>query len=345
MITPTLPRFHILAISALFAVSILSGCKKSEDMTPIQPGETVTYKDDARKFSFKAPKTWVAESQPGVRTTYYSTSGSKNRFTTFSEGDLGARIEVGVDSGKTAQAEADQFRQSLEGVTFGNPETSTLGGQAALKISYSQGKEADAFTGYRIFAEHDSLVTYFDAATFGDGRMKKYAPIFDMAEKSVSLAHIIRISASGKMDSASEAALNEDIKPSETMSPYSGNGFTIDYPSNFNIRASAKGALIKGERNDATLQIDQLDNPSGDLTKFANENSQKVYRAAAVQSTKIGGQDAKYVNYSFSSAAGSRAYFIGNGKIVYRITINWPVAQEASYKPALEKSALSFKSK
>ena len=311
----------------------------------MQPGETVTYKDDARKFSFKAPKAWVAESQPGVRTTYYSTSGAKSRFTTFSEGDLGARIEVGVDSGKTAQAEAEQFRLSLEGVTFSNPETSTLGGQAAVKVSYSQGKEADAFSGYRIFADHDSLVTYFDAATFGDGRMKKYAPIFDMAEKSVSLAHIIRISASGKMDSASEAALNEDIKPSETMSPYSGNGFTIDYPSNFNIRASSKGALIKGERNDATLQIDQLDNPAGDLAKFANENSQKVYRSAAVQSTKIGGEDAKYINYSFSSAAGSRAYFVGKGKVVYRITINWPVAQEASYKPALEKSALSFKLK
>jgi hypothetical protein len=233
----------------------------------------------------------------------------------------------------------------MDGVTFGNAEAATLGGQPAVRISYSQGKDENGLTGYRIFTDHDSLVTYFDAATFGAGRMSKYKPVFDLAEKSIVLAHIIRISAGGKMDSATEAQMNEDIKPSDQMSSYSGSGYTIEYPNNFNIRASAKGVLIKGERNDATLQVDVLEDAVGDLGKFAAENAQKAYRGAAVGSATIGGQPAKVINYSFQSSAGSRAYFVERGKQVYRITINWPTAQEASYKPSLERSAQSFKLK
>jgi len=330
--------------SALVLLSIFSSCsKKSEDLTPVSPGETVTYKDDGRKFSFKAPKSWSAVSQPGVKTSYFSSMGAQQRFSTFSDGDYGARIQVGVDSGKSAAEDAAAFRTSIDGVTFGSPEPTTLGGQPALKVSFSQGKEENGFSGYRIFADHDSLVTYFDAATFGAGRMGKYKPVFDLAEKSVALAHVIRISAGGKMDSATEAQLNEDVKPSDQMSPYNGGGFTIDYPNNFNIRASAKGVFIKGERNDATIQVDLVENPNGDLAKFVDENSKKSYRGAAAQSTTIGGQAAKFINYQLVSSAGSRVYFIAKGKQVYRITINWPVAQEGSYKPALEKSAMSFK--
>ncbi len=335
-------RSLIITITAL--LSLQSCSKKTEDLTPVSPGETITYKDDSRKFSFKAPKAWVAESQPGVRTSYYSTPGTEQRFTNFTTGDYGARIEVGVDSGKSAAEDAAAFRTSIEGVTFSNPEPSTLGGQPAVKVSYSQGNDENGLNGYRIFADHDSLVTYFDAATFGPGRMSKYKPVFDLAEKSVVPAHVMRISAGGKMDSATEAQMNEDIKPSDQMSTYRGNGFTIDYPANFNIRASSKGVLIKGERNDATIQVDVLDNPGGaDLGKFVEENSQKVYHGAAVQNATVGGQPAKVISYSFQPSAASKAYFVSRGKQVYRITINWPVAQEASYKPAIERAAQSFK--
>ncbi len=334
-----------LLLAAATLIFLSSCAKKSEDLTPVSPGETITYKDDARKFSFKAPKAWVAESQPGAKTSYFSTTGTQERFSNYSSGDYGARIQVGVDSGKTANEMADAFKSSMDGVTFGNAESATLGGQPAVKITYSQGKDENGLNGYRIFADHDSLVTYFDAATFGAGRMTKYKPVFDLGEKSVVLAHINRISKDGKMDSATEAQMNEDIKPSDQMSSYAGNGYSIDYPNNFNIRASAKGVLIKGERNDATLQVDVLSDAAGDLGKFVTENSQKVYHGAAVSGATIGGQPAKVVNYSFQSSAGSRAYFIERGKQVYRITINWPVAQESAYKPALERAAQSFKLK
>src|SRR4026208_1501300 len=80
----------------LFAVSALASCSKKEDMTPVQPGETVTYKDLAYRFSFKAPKSWVVESSPGRNTTYYSSAATETRFQKFTEGDFGARVGMGV---------------------------------------------------------------------------------------------------------------------------------------------------------------------------------------------------------------------------------------------------------
>ncbi len=331
---------------ALLVMNALSGCgKKTEDMTPVQPGETVTVKDEVKKFSFKAPKAWVAEAQPGKKTSYYSSASAKTRFQNFTDGDFGARIEVGVEEGKTKEQALEAYKQNLEGVTFGATEQTTLGGQPAVKLTFTQGKEEDGYAGYRIFADHDSLMTYFDASSFGPSRMAKYKPVFELAEKSVVLAHVIKMTG-GKLDSASEAALMEDIKPSETFSTYNGSGYSVEYPNNFNIRASAKGVVIKGERNDATLQVDLLDNAGGaDLGKFVDENSKKIYRGAAVSGATIGGQPAKVINYSFVSSAGSRAYFIAKGKMVYRVTINWPTSLESSYKPILEKAAGSFKLK
>ncbi len=342
-------RGHILrgTIALMAFAFVASSCgKKSEDMTPVKAGETVAYKDMVLKFGFKAPKNWVAESIPGKHTGYYSTAATETRFQKFTEGDFGARVEVGSAEHTSKEMAMAAFKESFEGVTFKDPVPTTLGGAPAMKIAYSQSGDEDALTGYRIFADKDSLMTYFDAATFGEKRMAKYKEVFDMSEKSVVVAYTIKVDASGKLDSASEAQMMEDMKPSETFSNYNGSSYTIEYPNNFNIKASGKGAVIKGDRNDATIQIDMLENPGkADLDKFVKENSEKIYRGAAVQNATVGGQAAKMINYSFDPRAGSRAYFVMKGTSVYRVTINWPASLEAAYKPSLEKAATSFKAK
>lgn len=326
------------------AVGALSSCgKKEEDMTPVNPGETRAYKDNVLNFSFKAPKAWVVEPVPGKSTFAYSSAATETRFQKFTEGDYGARVGVGAIEGSTKEQAVDLFKQSMENVNYGNAETTTLGGLPAVKVTYSVADE-DGLNGYRIFADKDSIVTYFDAATFGANRMKKFGQVFDLAEKSVQPAFKYKIK-NGQLDSASLSAMMESMKPSETFATYEGSGYTIQYPDNFHANGIAKGVQIQGERPDAVVRVEALQAPQGvDLNAFVAENAAKAYRGAAVQSLSLSGKPAKMISYGAQGAV-ARAYFVMSGQTVYRITVSWPTSQEAAFRPALEKSVQSFKLK
>lgn len=313
-------------------------------MTPVQPGETVTYKDMVYKFSFKAPKDWTVESQPGRRTTYYTSQGAITRFTKFTEGEYGARIEVGAEEKISKETAAERDKNSIEGVIFSAPEQTTLGGLPAIKINYRvEGDDPDGYIGYRIYAEQDSVLTYFDAATFGEKRMAKYRPVFGLAEKSVTPAYVIKASSTGELDSAAQARMMEEMRPSETFKTYSGNGFSIQYPENFSAGGTGKGVAIKGDRNDATIQVDVLDSKGTGLDKFVAENAKQVYQGAPVSNASIGGMNGKVINYSFNPSVKSRAYFVSKGNNIYRVTINWPTQMDAAYRPAFERAVNSLK--
>ncbi len=338
-------KFSIAILCTISLLALASCSKKQEDMTPVQPGEMVTYKDLVYRFSFKAPKAWVAESVPGTKTTYYSSPSTETRFQKFTEGDFGARIEVGAKEHSSKEMEAAAFKQSMDNITFTGPDSTTLGGMPAIKVSYSISGDEDGLTGYRIFTDKDSLVTYFDAATFGAKRLAKYAPIFDLAEKSVEPAFVLKITG-GKIDSASMAAMMDQMKPSSTFSTYQGSGYTIEYPDNFSASArSGNGVEIKGERADAMVRVDANAVQKGiDLDKYVAENAQKTYNGASAQSVTVGGQAGKMISYGSASAT-ARAYFVMSGLTVYRITVSWPNELEAAFRPALEKSVQSFHAK
>lgn len=333
-----------LALLIVVTIGLIGGCaKKEEDMTPVNPGETRTYKDNVVNFSFKAPKAWVVEPVPSKSTFAYSTAAAETRFQKFTEGDYGARVGVGAIDGQTKEMALDQFKQSMENVNYGSPKNTTLGGLPAVKITYSVSDE-DGLNGYRIFADKDSLVTYFDAATFGANRMKKYAQVFDLAEKSVQPAFKYKIK-NGQLDSASLNAMMESMKPSESFTTYEGNGYSIQYPDNFHANGIAKGVQIQGERPDAVVRVEALQAPQGvDLNAFVAENAAKAYRGASAQNLTLGGKPAKMISYGAQGAV-ARAYFVMNGQTVYRLTVSWPTAQEAAFRPALEKSVQSFKLK
>lgn len=342
----TLRMKHKFSTALTIAISLLalaSCSKKEEDMTPVQPGEMVTYKDLVYRFSFKAPKDWVAESTPGTKTTYYSSPSTETRFQNFTEGDYGARIEVGAMEHSTKEKEAASFKP-YDNVTYSNPEPDTLGGLPALKITYMMPNDENGVTGYRIFADKDSIVTYFDAATFGSKRMTKYKAIFDASEASVQTAFVMKITG-GKYDSASMNAMMEQMKPSATFSTYNGSGYSIEYPDNFNASPMSGGVEIKGERADAMVRVDANTVQKGiDLDKYVAENATKTYHGANAQSTTLGGQPAKVISYGSASAT-AKAYFVMSGLTVYRITVSWPNELEAAFRPALEKSVQSFKAK
>jgi hypothetical protein len=341
--------FLCFSLMMFLAVSFISCGSKEEDMTPVQPGETEVFKDQVYMFSFKAPKNWVAESTPGDRTSYYSSQAAEIAFQKVSEGgyegELGAKIEAGAKKGTTAEAALADYKANMEGLTFGNTEQTTLGGVPARKVTFTLGEDENAYMGYRIFTQKDSIVTYFEAASFGKKRMEKYKAIFELAETSVHPGYELNLKAGGVLDSATIATLKEEAQPSDRMSTYNGSGFTISYPDNFNIRAAGKSVTFEGDWKGALIRVDAIPSGGSDLTKFAEENSKKAYGGAAVTSATIGGQPAKVINYSTVAGVGSRAYFIMNGQTAYRITINWPKELEGAFKPAFEKSAASFQLK
>ncbi len=335
----------ILTLPLLALALLVASCgKKTEDMAPVQPGETITFKDQVYKFSFKAPKAWVAESTPGKSTSYFSTQGSEVRFQKFTEGEFGAKVEVGVKDGMTKEAAVEDYKKSMEGITFSAAEPATLGGQPALKVSFNTGTDADAYMGYRIYSNKDSIVTYFEAATFGKGRMDKYKAVFDLAEQSVTLGYVLNLK-SGKIDSATMDQLKKEAMPSSNMSSYSGNGYTIQYPDNFNTQATGKGMKFEGDWKGASIIVDGIPSNGLDLTKFSSENSKNNYGNAPVQNATVGSEAGKMINYSVVSGVSSRAYFVVHGASAYRITINWPKEMESSFKPTFEKSVASFKLK
>ena len=346
--TLTNRKTHVAAAFTLFvlAVATFTGCgKKEEDMTPVQPGEAVTYKDLVLRFSMKAPKAWFVESVPGRATTYFSTAAAETRFQKFNEGDMGARVGIGATEHSTKEKAAADFKASMEGVTFGDPVNTTLGGQPAIKVSYKFAEDEDGLNGYRIFTDKDSIVTYFDAATFGANRMAKYAQVFDMAEKSVQPAFVYKVT-NGKIDSASLAAMLEQMKPSQTMSTFAGSGFSIQYPDNFSASPLSNGVEIKGERADAMVRVDANEAPKGvDLAKYVEENAKSsVYRGASPQSASLGGQVARVISYGANGAT-AKTYFVMSGQKVFRITVSWPNELAPAFQPALEKAVASFKLK
>ncbi|MFI5201658.1 MAG: hypothetical protein ACHQNE_04680 [Candidatus Kapaibacterium sp.] len=338
---------HPSSLILLLAIASTVGCTKKEDMTPVQPGEMVTYTDLGLHFSFKAPKSWMAESTPGVRTTYYSTPSTETRFQNLNsnEGDLGARVEVGAKEHSTKEKEAAAFQQSYGGVTFTGPTPDTLGGLPAIRLDYTVTGDPNGLTGYRIFTDKDSLVTYFDAATFGVARMAKFAPIFDLSKASVHPGFAMKIT-NGKYDSASMSAMMQQMEPSSTFSTYNGSGFSIQYPDNFAASGiSGGGVEIKGQRADAMVRVDANSVQKGiTLDKYVAENAEKTYHGATPTNATIGGQSAKMVSYG-SSGATARAYFVMSGQTIYRITVSWPNSLESAFRPALEKSVQSFKVK
>ncbi len=334
-----------LALTIVVSILSLASCaKKDEDMTPMQPGEMATYKDLVYRFTFKAPKAWSVESVPGSKTTYYSSPSTETRFQNFTEGDFGARIETGAMEHTTKEKEAANFKP-YDNVTYGTPEPGTLGGLPALKVTYTMPGDENGISGYRIFANKDSLLTYFDVATFGAKRMEKYKPIFDASEQSVQPAFVLKITG-GKIDSASMSAMMEQMKPSETFSTYSGSGYSIQYPDNFSASPMSGGVEIKGERADAMVRVDVNSAGKGiDLDKYVTENAKSaIYRGASPQSASLSGKPAKVLSYGTSGAT-AKTYFLMSGQSVYRITVSWPNELEAAFRPALEKSVQSFKVK
>jgi hypothetical protein len=346
-------RSLLALIPVLAFTAVLAGCGDKKGPGPVAAKNFSEYTDEFLKFSIRYPSDWKSGVSAGSQAVFYSNPGVADGFIRYEpKGQKGAKIDIHAmkggqeDLNKSITELKDPFTDQK---VFKEPEQVTLNGMPATKISYSFDVDDTKFTAERFYVMKDSVVTYLETAVIGE--YSDYAAIFDSARASFKPG-VMAVAAAPRVDSTGAVTRGDsDLvePPAATMKSYSGQYFSIDYPSNFNPGTSrAGGALASmnfaGARNDSYFQVDVIDPKGADLASIVEQNKRN-YGGKAASATKVGGANAFVFNYG-GKDVGSRAYFTiaGNGKL-YRITVNWFRPQQDSYLPAFEKAVASFKAK
>ncbi|MFA6571270.1 MAG: PsbP-related protein [Bacteroidota bacterium] len=337
------------ALTLVFSIFILTlaltSCGKKGDATEIT-GLTA-YSDPTIEFSMKYPTNWYSQTVPGTRFICFTKKEAKDRFIQYDpNGNTGAKIEV-------------LFQKLEEGITLDtiikktklfNPENYKapvkvkLDGVDAVKIAYSFPLEDGEFNGEAYFATKDNkyaTTIIFEAFA---GTMEEYHKKFEEMIASVKLA------VAPKEKGTDTIQVQVEAEPaSKVMMSKGGDGFSIDIPDNFRAEGSkAAGTIssrnfIGARRADCNIQVDVIDaSKQKNLKKIVEENVPKYKNAKPVE-TKLGGQPAYVMNYSFGRNVMSRVYFVIKGERLYRMTVNWFKGEEKDYLPIFENSIKSFK--
>lgn len=332
--------FCSLAVLLLF-----SSCAKKKT---IEVGEFESYQDPLYGFGISYPKEWLVEPESGKRVRIYSSRDAYERFLDpLGTKPAGVRIEVGVDTTKgiTLESYIEAVKQQYAEIsTIGQEETTTLGGNPAVKIPYStQVDRKNVIRGYRIATLKDNAITYVDVEGFNE-LFDDYKVVFDTALTTVRLARLLV----GKT--------KEDIsKPADTFDTYKGKFFDIAYPTNFDYRFPQKPDTdvimeMKGYREDCTVRIEVSDAKSLTVEKVVAQNEvifQKAgYTIKKRATTSIDGQPAAVIDLSYTKGeVDSRAYFAVKDNKMYYIFLTWYRPQANIYVPVFEKMVASLKLK
>ncbi|MGA2297424.1 MAG: PsbP-related protein [FCB group bacterium] len=337
-------KFSIFSLVILFLTLTFWSCSKKGDATEIT-GLT-SYTDPLTQFSIKYPTNWFMQSMPGTRFLVFSTKTAIDRFIQYDpKGIAGAKIEVLMQK-LVPPITLDTIMQKTKRFTSGYepPQKVMIDGTPATKLVYTFELEDGEFNGEAYFATKDNqyvTVIIFEAFS---GTMDAYRKNFDDIITSIKLAVTPKEKNADTITKVVEAE-----PPSKTMATKGGDGYSIEIPDNFRAEASqAAGTLssrnyIGARRGDCNIQVDVIDaTKQKSLKKIVDENSPK-YKNAKPVDTKIGGQPAYVMSYSFRKDDLSRVYYVLKGNKLYKITMNWFKGEEQDYLPIFEKSIASIK--
>jgi hypothetical protein len=95
-------------------------------------------------------------------------------------------------------------------------------------------------------------------------------------------------------------------------------------------------------RADCNIRVDVREAKSTNLKKIAEENQATIAGASKVNSTKIGGKEAYFVNYNATKDVKGRIYYILNDNKLYQVSLTWFIGEEKDYLPVFEKSVNSM---
>jgi len=302
------------------------------------------YEDRVTGFALVYPKNWSVRAVPGESFLALSTDAALERFLRWeAEGPSAAKIEVTVIplQGKSLDSILAE-RKIFTDEVYSPVESLTLGGSQGRKLHYRFPlRDGDAEGELYVASADGRVATVLEVAAFG-GTFPAYRAVFDSVIAGLKLAR------EPLPEQAPTPTPAQPEPPSQTLRNYAGQGFLIQVPENFRAeRTSVPSSLFSvrfvGARNDCIIQVDVFDaSQQQDLRKIVEENRPR-YRATQAIPTRLGGQQAYYLEYAPAAQVSGRAYFTLAQKRLYRIVITWYKPEESIYLPVFERVVQSFR--
>lgn len=325
---------------AVFTISLLlSSCGEKKKVVEIQ--ELATYQDPATGFAINYPKNWKSTNTIGTRFFTYTTPDILQRFKSYSaDGPAGAKIDyqvIELKNGQTIDSVIDKkfFEKSI----YSAPEKVKIDGVEGVKQIYSFPLSDGKVEGEIYYAQKDSnLVGVINFETFGD-LFDHYRPKFKEILNSVVLPQIQQ----AKSDTIKKVV--EAEPPSKNLVTYTGKGFIIKIPDNFDVKKPKPDSYkFEGERRgDCYIIIDVTDaSKQSNLDKIVKDNKAK-FGGKDPKATSLGGVKAYVFQYSPARNMGRKVYFAVKDKKLYRIIVDWNTAEDKDlFYPIFMKSVQTF---
>ncbi|HPI19461.1 MAG TPA: hypothetical protein PKY56_03750 [Candidatus Kapabacteria bacterium] len=320
-------KFLSQSLFVLFIAILLGSCgEKKADVAEI--GEKKEYKDPILSFSLNYPGNWVMRKSDGSSFVAYSHAEGEQRFNQLDpEGVPAGKIYVYVrelKDGLTLDSIIKAKKYLPPEQYYSAPENVTIDGTPAIKEKYQFDLGDGKFNGEIYYATKDSVMaTIINFEAFA-GSYETYKPAFDEVIKSMKLAFKPLQKTTDTTTVVKQLPL-----PSEKLSNYKTDFFTIMIPDNFDVKSPAPGKnVIKsyqfiGERRaDCEIRVDVI-NPGKqkDLKKIA-DGFKATYGNSNPASTNFAGKTAYMFQYSPIANVLSQVYVVMNGDKLFRITIN-----------------------
>lgn len=323
---------------------LLNSCDKGPK--PIEISNLEIKKDETRKFEIKVPSNWINIVTPTKRIISFSNKESQNRFYKYdATGFPGAKIDlqvINIDSANTLDLVIEKSK-IFPAEYYSAPVKVNIDGVSATKFTYTFELEDGSFDGITYIATKDNEVaTVINFETFANTK-ELYKDKFDEIFKSIKLAVN-----PAKKSADTTTQLIEAEPASPTLKNFPGQGFNIQIPDNFRAEITkANGVLYSrnftGDRRaDCNIRVDVRDAKSTSLKKIAEENQAGITGASKLNSTKIGGKEAYFFNYSANKDVKGRIFYVINDNKLLQVSLTWFVGEEKDYLPIFEKSVGSI---
>jgi hypothetical protein len=348
-------RILLISIPALALGLIAIGCGGKGSSQAVNVTSYKQYTDETRNgMAVRYPDGWTVAASPGSKAIFYSSPRMYDAFVAYKpQGELGAKIEIAAMQGDQTgvQASIDSLKaQFTSADVVKAPEQTTINGMPATKVSYGFDLPEDEtkFAAERYYIAQNGMITYLETAVMGN--YGDYAKVFDTARASFRPAMPPAPAASPTDTAGGKTVAPRDsdvVEPAATdMKTYSGNGFSIGYPSNFSPTSGAGKVVFSGARNDSYFQVDVIDPKGMALDKIVEQNKSR-YGGRAASPATVGGQKGYVFSYTppGNPKVTSHAYFVMAGSKLYRITTNWYTPQAENYQAAFAKALGSFSAK
>ncbi len=337
--------FSYVFLTVISAV-IIAGCGSKQSPKP-EISELVKFTDATTKFEIKYPKAWIIASEIGHQFVAYSSQSAQSQFKNLTNMETeeeapGTKIQfviAKVEEGKSID-EIIKSAKGFDASIYSAPENITIDGTPATKQKYTfPYKTNSVFNGEIYIATKDSQLVNIILIEDIGSNLDALRPKINEILASVKLGT--------KQVAAKKDSTVQEPGPTETMKAASGQGFSMQIPTNFELfNNGAKGNVQQQysaagqRRGDCYFSVDIIDAKKNTLDKVADSF---VKGFGNYTKTSFGGSEAVVYNWKAKANIESKVYVaVRNGKI-YRVIVSYYKPEADIFKSAFDKMTKSFK--